>query len=336
MLVVLSLLAAGYVTRGLLAASTRSDSRAQRESLRSLHKARLALLSYALIEDNVPGTLPCPSPTLDGKGTMNCGTTISPAFGRLPWHQLGMMHGTDGAGECLWYGVSGPFKNVGSTNQRSAINEVNPSQLGQLNLSDGTTNTLLAAIVLAPGRPLHTQIGQRANLGDGCSDGQPTAFLEAENGRSNADGDADYAQHPETNAYNDLVMGISTEKLIRPLLRRVLTILSAPSIRSEIGVRLSSPPGSLNLAQIRLQNASGFDTLLDPQAQTSGTGDCPANASILRKPVAWLCFNNWYSHIKIANPGPQWSLTLAISNQPNSYRCNLDGVSGQVTCKSGT
>lgn len=335
MLVVLSLLAAGYVARALNIASTQSENRAQRESLRSLHDARLALLAYSLIEDNVPGTLPCPSNTLDGKGTPGCGNTDTLAFGRLPWHQLGMMHGTDGAGECLWYGVSGPFKNVGNTSQRNASNAINPARPGQIDLSDGTTHTLHAAIVLAPGRALNTQIGQRVRLGDPCASGLPAAFLEAENGRSNADGDANYALHPETSAFNDLALGIPADSLIRPLIRRVLTTLSAPPIRGEIGARLAAAPGSANLAQIRLMNAPGFDMLLDPLAQTGSAGDCPGNNAVLRKPVAWLCFNDWYSHIQVVNSGPQWSLILRAGNLPTSYRCRLDGVSGQVGCMQG-
>ncbi len=81
-------------------------------------------------------------------------------IGKLPWRTLGLEPLRDGQGECLWYVVSGHFKNTPTTDA------LNWDTLGQINLNDGNGNIIasnLAALVVAPG---HALDGQNRALSD--------------------------------------------------------------------------------------------------------------------------------------------------------------------------
>ena len=87
----------------------------------ALAQAKEALIGYAAnYPDEHPGRvfgfLPCPD--TDGSGTGGEGTAVSTCgskdvtvIGRLPWKTLELPPLRDGSGECLWYAVSGTFKN---------------------------------------------------------------------------------------------------------------------------------------------------------------------------------------------------------------------------------
>ncbi|MFK5948756.1 MAG: hypothetical protein QM500_08320 [Methylococcales bacterium] len=80
-----------------------------------LNQAKQALLGYAISYgdknlNRLPGYLPCPDRTGDGLADSPCGGVNSSVMGRLPWKTLGLPALRDGAGECLWYAVSGAYK----------------------------------------------------------------------------------------------------------------------------------------------------------------------------------------------------------------------------------
>lgn len=85
----------------------------------ALAKAKDALIAYAVTySDTHPGLygyLPCPdSDASNGEGSsklINCGSHDVSAIGRLPWRTLDLPPLRDGNGECLWYAVSGNYKN---------------------------------------------------------------------------------------------------------------------------------------------------------------------------------------------------------------------------------
>lgn len=69
-------------------------------------------LSYAEQHPGQPqGFLPCPDTTGDGTANGACGVTGQSVIGRLPWRTLKLPPLRDGASECLWYAVSGTYKN---------------------------------------------------------------------------------------------------------------------------------------------------------------------------------------------------------------------------------
>lgn len=165
----------------------------------ALADAKDALLSYALSYPDTHASaaiqLPCPDlddtgGTLDGEShTLNCGATGVTMMGRLPWKTLGITAPRDGAGECLWYAVSGEYKSADVAT--SAM--INPDSNGQLELYQSETGTLIegqtpderpVAVILAAGLSLGTQVRQAVSQpGQQCSDDfTPASFLESDAG----------------------------------------------------------------------------------------------------------------------------------------------------------
>ena len=97
---------------------TRQNETGQRTA-DALAQAKEALVGYAAnYPDEHPGRvfgyLPCPDRDGGaGEGTADtaCGGTDVTVIGRLPWKTLELPPLRDGDGECLWYAVSGNFKN---------------------------------------------------------------------------------------------------------------------------------------------------------------------------------------------------------------------------------
>lgn len=139
--------------------------RRETQTSQALATARDALLGFAANYRNKEhpnadfGYLPCPD--LDGDGSSEtCGTKDQPSIGRLPYRTLNLPDLRDGAGECLWYAVSGSFKN------NPKADTLNWDSIGQFRLLDregqpimltGDQQGLAAAIVFAPGPPLPQQ-----------------------------------------------------------------------------------------------------------------------------------------------------------------------------------
>jgi Tfp pilus assembly protein PilX len=161
-----------------------AQERAQKTST-ALAQAKEALIAYAVTYGDdfsnaqpVPGFLPCPetvpTPNLEGVAagtTADCGSALVSKLGRLPWRTLGLGPVTDGSGECLWYAVSGTYKNLSRvTTVTTTSNVMNWDTNGQFNVmaADGTTylvgappavstDTRAVAVIFAPGRPLSGQ-----------------------------------------------------------------------------------------------------------------------------------------------------------------------------------
>ena len=75
-------------------------------------------------------------------------------IGKLPWRTLGLEPLRDGQGECLWYVVSGRFKNTPATDA------LNWDTQGKINVADVSGNIVasnLAAVVVATGQTLDQQ-----------------------------------------------------------------------------------------------------------------------------------------------------------------------------------
>lgn len=165
MMLILILGAAALFARemaGRAAATTRIE-----ESALALARAKEALLGYAVTSDagsnpGFPGLLPCPD--LGAAGGFDEGAAHDTAclaryrsvMGRFPWKTLGLEPGRTGGGECLWYAVSGTWKNASA-----APSELfNTDSNGQFRIFSGDGTTLLAgataaerpvAVIIAPG-----------------------------------------------------------------------------------------------------------------------------------------------------------------------------------------
>ncbi|MGZ8270749.1 MAG: hypothetical protein ACXW1T_06050 [Methylophilus sp.] len=160
----LVLVATGVLFYQLNAASSKLDS--NQKTAVALAEAKAALIGYAITYDDnhsgeLYGYLPCPdiNPTdPSGEGAESvCGLLSVSVLGRFPWKTLETEPLKDGNGECLWYAVSGSFKN----NPKAA--GVNPNTLGRLEVlsADGTyladSVDPAVAVIFASGPPLPGQ-----------------------------------------------------------------------------------------------------------------------------------------------------------------------------------
>ncbi len=167
-----------------------------------LKTAKHALLGYAMSyadrnANALPGFLPCPDINGDGLADGPCGVAGRAALGRLPWQTLGLQPLRDSAGECLWYAVSGNYK-------ESPAGTLSTDAAGQFLIFDSELNSLngaalensAIAVVFAAGKPLSgqnralsannaTECGSR-RLSDGVN--LSANYLDTHNGIRNANG----------------------------------------------------------------------------------------------------------------------------------------------------
>ncbi len=113
----IGLLVIGY------ARSVGGNDVADPRTIDAMSKAREALLGYATTyRDTHPGEafgfLPCPDmgTGFEGHAAPGCGGKDVTVIGRLPWRTLDLPPLRDAHGECLWYAVSGNYKNNPKTN----------------------------------------------------------------------------------------------------------------------------------------------------------------------------------------------------------------------------
>jgi type II secretory pathway pseudopilin PulG len=134
----------------------------QQNTAAALAQAKEALIGFAITygdthSGKVSGYLPCPDQNgtagVNGEGSSEtCGSQNVSAIGRLPWATL-----RDGDGECLWYAVSGAYKDNPPTNLM--MNWDTPGQF-QAYAAGGTQITNaneVVAVIFAPGAPLSGQ-----------------------------------------------------------------------------------------------------------------------------------------------------------------------------------
>ncbi len=135
-----------------------------------LRKAKQALLSYAVEYKKTSkldemGRLPCPdhkfeaSPGVsEGAQDTSCGGKHVNSVGFLPWKTLGIEALKDSAGECLWYVVSGEYKDMPKADM------LNEDTNGLLDIQDEDGNLYYGNN--PEDRPIAIIFAPRATLGD--------------------------------------------------------------------------------------------------------------------------------------------------------------------------
>ena len=131
----------------------------------ALATARQAIIDYAVTRPalfpDTPVALPCPDID-DSLGlaegvahTADCGASGETMIGRVPWQTLGIAPPRDASAACLWYVVSGSWKEAGA----ATSSLINPDSNGQLRLRGKDTGTIIegataserpVALILAP------------------------------------------------------------------------------------------------------------------------------------------------------------------------------------------
>jgi type II secretory pathway pseudopilin PulG len=102
-----------------LSSATLKNAR-QKNTAAALAQAKDALIGFAItyrdthtLSPQVFGYLPCPDNAgglTEGSAELSCGLQDVSVIGRLPWATLDLSILRDGDGECLWYAVSGTYK----------------------------------------------------------------------------------------------------------------------------------------------------------------------------------------------------------------------------------
>jgi len=202
LLVIITAASAVLVTR-LQAGMVRNQRIA--DTRHSLALARQALLDYATsYADFFPGEalgLPCPDidtsgPWLEGEANATaCGAPGVTVIGKFPWRTLGTMPYRDSSSTCLWYVVSGSYKNAAAATWPM----INPDSNGQLQVYSVDSGLIVhgsapqdrpVAVLFAPMEPVSGQTRSGAGVaGQACSTNYNAGdFLDADGtlGISNA------------------------------------------------------------------------------------------------------------------------------------------------------
>lgn len=156
MLVILVMGAAAFLVNALNSSAIKLSR--QDATSTALAQAKEALIGYAVTYGDVNanqahGYLPCPDSLgtlgIEGNEDPNCGVTDANSIGRLPWKSLGLPPLHDGAGECLWYAVSGTYKNNPKTSTRMNWDNTGKLQVFSADGNEIATNEIVA-VVIAP------------------------------------------------------------------------------------------------------------------------------------------------------------------------------------------
>ncbi|TVT47777.1 MAG: hypothetical protein FHP94_12750 [Denitromonas halophila] len=225
-LLVLLLIGGLSVVLGGNTLSDRVAAQRQQTTTAALAQARAALLGYAQSyhlthPGQSVGYLPCPdtnSAVSDGNAAPVCGSQDNFAIGRLPYRTLGLPPLRDGYGECLWYAVSGPFKN----NPKGA--RMDWDTPGQFDISDGNrtlnpalhADQLAAAVIFSPGRPLTGQARSSSSRrcgGDADAATALLAYLEGATGTPSAANTTLTRGRPADTANNDSAAWLSADDI---------------------------------------------------------------------------------------------------------------------------
>ncbi len=191
------------------------ESERHQMTIQALAEAKAALIGYAVTYDDahvgeVYGYFPCPDRTTVGEtGTeLICGSAGDATIGRLPWKTLKIAPIKDGYGECLWYAVSGSFKN----NPKLPLDPSTTSSQLSVKTADGSfyagsDTDPVVAVIFAPGSVMSGQ--NRADSGEDayCGGNYVAAnYLDAVNSISNADATDATFVIDKSDTFNDQLM----------------------------------------------------------------------------------------------------------------------------------
>lgn len=208
----------------------------------ALAEAKAALIGSvaSVIDIASPAYLPNPDlklgATVEGRQALSSGAVDISLIGKFPWRDLGVSPLRNGWNECLWYAVSGRFKNFPSTSM------FNWDTQGQITVIDGNGNTLasnLAALIISPGVVLSGQNRQLVAIDTPQCGGNYDArnYLDSYSSANAVTGEVNYfagstnnRQAPNTNSkkfvltqndfYNDQFIFVTIDEIFRPLIRR--------------------------------------------------------------------------------------------------------------------
>lgn len=295
MVFVLVLVAVGYAV--LTLDGTDLKQVRDRRTAAALAEAKDALIGSVINNDvTVSPYLINPdlklSPVIpEGSESEDSGGIDESLIGKVPWRSLGTSLVKDGWGECLWYVVSGRFKNGPKTND-----VLNWDTQGQIDVINGNGDSIvsnLAALVVSSGAPLAGQnrlpIAGLPRCGgnyDVKNYLDTFSVLNAAGGNVNYfSGSTNNREAPNINNkrfvlanndyYNDRFVFVTVDDIFRPILRR-------SSFRDQIS---------------NLLNNAHVDAVIVSGAKGTDNIDC------LAMPNQEFC-RNWRDMLLLKEPPP--------------------------------
>lgn len=241
-MVVLASVAAFYLL-GQFGAVSQKQAR-QDNRIESMAKAKNSLIAYAVnyidTHDGEFGFLPCPDTDegglnpKEGNQDIGCGNANENSMGRFPFRSVHVAPQKDEANECLWYVVSGYYKNQPQTEM---LNEDTNGMLDVFSVS-GTRiygdnpEDRVVALIISPGTPLNqNRIGGIVNTEQCGGSYIASNYLEGDGVRDNStlDGNDDVLDQfikAGTNSneaatpFNDLIITITRDEIWNAVQRR--------------------------------------------------------------------------------------------------------------------
>ena len=327
-IVFLALLTAAAAGMAAKAIKNNGNNQIERDKITAyaLAQAKEALIGYAVTysdaNPHVPaymnGYLPLPDLgpgiSIEGSaaGSFSGNVRDYSAIGKVPWKTLDILASHDGQGECIWYVVSGRFKNTPTTNT-----PLNWDTLGQIDVIDGNGNAIasnIAALVVSPGRILdgqtrtlvdtiHPQCGgnydaqnylDSYNSADAIS-GQVNYFVGSTNNRIAPNTNNKSFVIANNGHYNDRFLFITPDEIFRPIIKR-------SDFRDQITALL---------------NDTYFKTATI--AGTKGTGISGVNCEAVN-PVNRIFCTNWQEMLLLTQLSP--AATITIDGATTSTTCS--------------
>jgi len=257
-----------------------------RSTNEALARAKDALIAYAAADTARPGELPCPDVNDDGKlviGQDIIGSACASLIGRLPWVTLGLPDLRDDAGERLWYTLSNDFHANGPVplNSDTAYRAANVS----LTMTGTAPATNLVAIVFSPGAVLTRTDGRVQTRGCGAAC-DPRDFLDIASGEDNADANRTFVSAPRSETFNDRLMPVFSDDLMRLVEQRAAREL-AQHLRNHYDAWMNT---------LDVTGTKGFYPyavpFVDPSApaQAGTNGNTGGLLSLSTAPLTWSNF----------------------------------------------
>jgi hypothetical protein len=176
--------------------STGIQNERNKKTAAALAEAKTALLGSVKGIANVSNPAYLPNPDLklssaitEGSQSGSAGEVDISLLGKFPWRSLGIAPLKDGWNECLWYLVSGRFKNSPHT---ATFNWDTRGQINIVDVNGIPIATNLAALIIAPGALLAGQ-DRFANNTPQCGGNYDARnYLDSYNAINAIDGEVNY------------------------------------------------------------------------------------------------------------------------------------------------
>jgi hypothetical protein len=232
MLIILVLGLTALLVKSLSTADISNERQAKTAA--ALAQAKEALIGYAITYGDkaehigeVHGYFPCPDTDgSNGEGSSKsptCGLQNVSQIGRLPWRTLNLPPLRDGDSECLWYAVSGTYKN----NPKTGLMNWDTNGQLQAYAADGSrldsNDNQVIAVILAPSS---AQDGQdRSGSSAPTCGGNYTASAYLDNDTAHSINNADVAtgkfiQGERDGLVNDRMIFITRQELWAAMRKR--------------------------------------------------------------------------------------------------------------------